>query len=96
MNIPDQTKYEQMVKNRPPASILPTINKRLIGQRLARTVYGSTAFFLFGSFLLYKFWLNAQSGPWLKTRKSFHFESDPYSGKIRCNFKDVPNYQHGY
>jgi hypothetical protein len=96
MNILDNSKFEQLVKNRPPVSILPAINKRLVGQRLARTAYSVTIFGLMGSILLYKFWLNANSAPFLKSRKSYSFESDPYSGKVRCTYNEVPNYQHGY
>jgi hypothetical protein len=96
MNIPDNTKFENMVKNRPPVSILPAINKRLISQRILRMGFTFSAVALLGSIYLYKFWLNANSSPFIKTRKTFRFDADPYSGKIRCNFNDVPNYQHGY
>lgn len=86
MNIPDNTKFENMVKNRPPLSILPVANKRLLGQRIARTAYATTVFGLLGSVLLYKFWLNANSAPFLRSRKAYTFESDPYSGKVRCSY----------
>lgn len=96
MNIPDNSKFEKMVSNRPPASILPAINKRLISQRIARTAFSVGVVGLLGSIYLYKFWVNANSGPFLKTRKAFRFDVDPYSGKVRCDYNDVPNYQHGY
>lgn len=96
MNIPDHTKFENMMKNRPPVSILPDINKRLISQRIVRMGFTVSAVALLGSIFVYKFWLNANSGLFLKTRKAFRFDVDPYSGKVRCNFNDVPNYQHGY
>jgi len=96
MNIPDNSKFEQMVKNRPPQSILPPVNKRLISQYFARNIYFGITFGLLGLTFLQKFWLNANSGPFIKSRKAYTFESDPYSGKVSCNFKDVPNYQHGY
>ena len=73
MNIPDNSKFEQMVRNRPPASILPTVNKRLVSQYLGRTMFGVTAFGLTGAIFLYKFWLNAHSGPFLKHRAAFNF-----------------------
>ena len=96
MNIPDNTKYENMVKNRPPLSILPQPNKRIVAQYLARNLYFKVAFFLTGSIFLYKFYVNANSAPFVKSRKSFSFEADPYTGKVSCSFRDVPNYQHGY
>jgi hypothetical protein len=96
MNIPDNSKFEKMVNNRPPLSILPQVNKRIVAQYLARNVYLKVAFFLTGSIFLYKFYVNANSAPFVKTRKSFSFEADPYSGKVSCSYKDVPNYQHGY
>jgi hypothetical protein len=96
MNIQDNSKFEQMVRNRPAASILPPVNRRLIAQRLGRTVFASTSLTLLLSVLMYKFWLNAHSAPFLKTRRSFTFEADPYSGKVRCNFKNLPNNPHGY
>lgn len=96
MNIPDNSKFEQMVRNRPPLSILPTVNKRVISQYLARNLYMGGAFALTCSIFLYKFWINTNSSPVLKTRKNFRFQADPYSGKVSCDFADAPNYQHGY
>lgn len=84
MNIQDNSKFEQMVKNRPSASVLPSINKRLLAQYLGRSSFSVASFALIGGIFLYKFALNANSGPFLKSRKSFNFESDPYSGKVRC------------
>ena len=96
MNIPDNSKFEQMVKNRPSASILPSINKRLLSQFLGRSSFATASFVLFGGIFIYKFMLNANSGPFLKSRQSFNFEADPYSGKVRCTHQSVPNYEHGY
>lgn len=96
MNIPDNSKFEKMVRNRPPLSILPTVNKRIVSQFLARNIYFQTAFLLTGSIFLYKFYVNANSAPFVDTRTSFSFESDPYTGKVSCNVRLVPNHQHGY
>ena len=96
MNIPDNSKFEKMVKNRPPLSILPTVNKRIVSQYLARNIYFQTAFALTGAIFIYKFFVNANSAPFVKSRLSFAFESDPYTGKVSCNVSSVPNYQHGY
>ena len=96
MNIPDNSKFEQMIKNRPPSSLLPSVNKRLVSQYLARSTFAGVSFFILSGVFVYKFLLNANSGPFLKGRKSFTFEADPYSGQVRCDHKEVPNYQHGY
>ena len=96
MNVPDNSKFQQMVKNRPPLSILPAPNKRLISQYMARTSFTVGVLAFAGSIFVYKFWLNAHSSFFLKSRKSFSFETDPYSGKVNCNYKEVPNNQHGY
>jgi hypothetical protein len=85
-----------MVKNRPPASILPPVNKRLIAQYIGRNVFALGALGFGSLIFLYKFYINANSLPFLKSRKSYSFQADPYSGKVSCNYQDVPNYQHGY
>ena len=96
MNVQDNTIFENMVKNRPAASVIPSVNKRLLAQRFARTGFAVTVVGLTASIFLYKFWLNANSGPFLKTKKAYKFEADPYTGKVKCNYREVPNYQHGY
>lgn len=87
MNIPDNSKLEQMVKNHPPAGILPAVNKRLLAQYFGRNVFGVTAFAALGWIFLYKLDLNLNSGPVLKSRKSYSFEGDPFSGKVRCSYR---------
>jgi hypothetical protein len=85
-----------MIKNRPSLSLIPNPNKRLISQYLARNLFTGGAVLLTSFVLLYKFFVNANSAPFLKTRKSFNFQADPYTGKVNCTFQDVPNYQHGF
>jgi hypothetical protein len=96
MKIPDNSQFEAMIKNRPPLGILPSINKRIMAQYHARNFYLNTAVALIGGLFLYKFWINANSTPFLKSRKSFSFKADPYSNKVSCDYRDVPNFQHGY
>ena len=96
MNITDNSKFEQMIKNRPSSSLLPAVNKRLVSQYLARSTFAGGCFLVLTGVFVYKFALNANSGPFLKSRRSFSFESDPYSGKVRCDHKEVPNTQHGF
>ena len=96
MNIPDNSKYEAMLKNRPPIGILPKVNRRLIAQYFGRNFFAATAISFGALFFMYKFYINANSGPFLKTKKTFSFQADPYSGKVSCNQQDVPNNQHGF
>lgn len=96
MNIPDNSKFEKMVKNRPALSLLPPVNKRLVAQFMSRSFYMTAAFVSIVSILGYKFVLNSNSIPFLRTRKNFRFESDPYSGKVRCSYNDVVNREYDY
>ena len=96
MNITDNSKFEKMIKNRPSTALLPSVNKRLVSQYLARSTFAGVSFVILSGVFVYKFVLNANSGPFLKSRRSFTFESDPYSGKVRCDHREVPNYQHGF
>ena len=96
MSLPDNSKFEKLVRNRPPLSVLPPPNKRLVSQFLARSLFTTTSFILCGSIFLYKFYINANSEPILKTRKEFSFEADPYSSQVSCNHRDIPNRQHDY
>ena len=96
MSIPDNSKFERMISNRPPLSILPSVNKRIVSQYIARSFFAKGALLLLGPIFIYKFYVNLNSAPFLKTRKTFNFEADPYSGKVKCTYQDVPNHQHGY
>lgn len=73
MNIPDNSKFERMVKNRPPLSVLPQVNKRILSQYFARGIFTQGALVLFFSVFMYKFYLNLNSAPFLKTKKTFSF-----------------------
>jgi hypothetical protein len=95
-NFQDNTKYVEMIRTRPALNLIPTANKRILGQRV-----GITGAILFGltstiSLLLYKYYLDGSSLYLIKTEKKFNFESDPYSGKVKCNYTEVPNRQHGF
>ena len=90
MNVQDNSKFEQMVRNRPSATL--PVNKRLVAQYYGRSAFAGVSFALISGIFIYKLILNANSGPFLKNRKSFSFESDPYSGKVRCNYNEAPNY----
>jgi hypothetical protein len=50
----------------------------------------------FGAIVLYKYFVENSSLYLIKTTKKFNFESDPYTGKVKCTYTDVPNKQHGY
>ena len=71
MNIQDNSKFEQMVKNRPPSTAMPVANKRLVAQYLARSTFAGGCFFVLCGVLVYKFTLNANAAPFLKSKKTF-------------------------
>ena len=95
-NIPDNSKYERMIKNRPNLSIVPKPNKRLISQMVGRSLFINAAFMSAFSILVFKGIVNFNSLPFMKTRKNFVFETDPYSGEIKCKYNDVPYVQHEF
>ena len=96
MNIPDHTKYEQMIKNRPPLSAIPFSNKRLVSQYITRSLFTTAAVGLTIGILFYKFALSSNTALFVNSRKSFRFESDPYTEKVSCTYQDRPKFQHGY
>jgi hypothetical protein len=92
----DNSRFVTMVNNRPNLSIIPPVNKRILAQK-----WGVQGFILFSitsviSLIGYKYFLDVSSLYVNKTKKSFSFESDPYSGKVKCNFTEVPNKQYGF
>jgi hypothetical protein len=85
-----------MIKNRPALSTLPKVNNSVMGQQLGFKAGISAGLFGFAAILIYKIYLNNFSLELYKTKKQFAFESDPYSGKVRCSYTEVPNRQHGF
>ena len=91
----DNSRFVTMINNRPNVSIVPPVNKRILAQKV-----GLTGFMLFGTFTVmslisYKYFLDISSLYLVKTKKAFTFDSDPYSGKVKCNYTEVPNKQYG-
>jgi len=95
-NIPDNSKFEAMVKNRPSLSIIPSVNKRIISQYIGRNIFTLSAIFVLGITLTNKFWNSTFPDRYLKTKKSYNFEFDPYSGKVSCIYNEVRNNIHDY
>ncbi len=92
----DNSTFVTMIKNRPSISVVPSVNKRILAQR-----WGITGAILFGvtsslSLIAYKYFLDVSSLYVVKTKKAFTFESDPLSGKVKCNYTEVPNKQYGF
>ena len=85
-NFQDNSKFINMIKNRPELTAIPAANKRILAQKV-----GITGFIMFGlvslsSLLAYKYFVDASSLHLVKTRKAFTFESDPYTGKVKCSY----------
>ena len=92
----DNSKYFNMIKNKPSLSLIPEANKRLLAQGLGIRVAILSGIGFFGSTVLYKYFIDNTSLYLTKTKKEFSFESDPYTGKVKCDYTDVSNRQHGY
>jgi hypothetical protein len=92
----DNSKYLTMIKNRPSLGAIPKINKRILTQSLAHNIFFGVALLSISTIFLLRFRNNAKSEPLTKVRKDFNFETDPFSGKVSCTYKTVPNRQHGY
>lgn len=92
----DNSKYFNMINNKPSLSLIPQANKRLLAQGLGIRVAILSGIGSFASIVLYKYFIDNSSLYLTKTKKEFSFESDLYSGKVKCNYKDIPNRQHGY
>lgn len=92
----DNSLFVTMIKNRPSATLVPSVNKRILAQK-----WGVQGLILAGitSYVCivgYKYFTDVSSLYLVKTKKSFSFESDAYSGKVKCNYTEVPNKQYGY
>ena len=96
MSLPDNSKYERLVRNRPPLSVAPSVNKRLVSQYLARNLFFGGGILLMGGVFLYKFWINTNSLPFLKVRKDYRWEVDVYSGQVNCSHREIPYRQHDF
>lgn len=75
-----------MIKNRPSLALVPQINKVVLGRRFALNIFAFTSFATISSLIIYKWFSNEMSLSLLKTKKSFTFEADPYSGKVKCSY----------
>lgn len=85
----DNSKYKQMIANRPTLSLIPSIKPKVYGQYLGINWY---SFIIFASFLgiaAYKQTNDLTSLRTYNTRKNFSFEADPYSSKVSCSYKDA-------
>lgn len=85
-----------MIKNRPPASVVPPANARIIIEAKTRPIaVAAFTALLVGTFAvnLYRYY---NAGYIYNTRKKFDFKSDPYSNTVSCTYRDVPHKTSGY
>lgn len=92
----DNSVFVTMIKNRPNVSIVPPANKRIIAQKWGITAAIMLGFTSYLSIVAYKYFLDFSSLYVVKTKKAFTFESDPFTGKVKCNYTEVPNKQYGF
>lgn len=92
----DNSVFVTMIKNRPNLSIVPPINKRILAQKWGITTAIMLGLTSYLSIVAYKYFLDFSSLYVVKTKKAFTFETDPFSGKVKCNYTEVPNKQYGF
>jgi len=92
----DNSRFVTMIKNRPSVSLVPSINKRILAQRWGIQGLILAGITSYACIVGYKYSTDLLSLYLVKTKKSFSFESDAYSGKVKCNYTEVPNKQYGY
>lgn len=92
----DETKYLNMIKNRPAASLIPTANLRVISQRRGFNFFGVAVFGLTLLGISLNQYREVVSLRQIQSRKKFEFTSDPYSGAVHCTYNEVPYKQCGY
>lgn len=89
VNYIDNSRYVEMIKNRPVLSMIPAANNRILSQRLGANfmITGLIAGFL--AVFAYRQTHEIFSPYIYNTRKSHSFKADPYSGSVSCSYKDV-------
>ena len=80
----DNSVQERMINNRPPLSILPSVNKKLHLPRIAANAVLPAVVFSFLGVFTYQLITRTMSYQLYDTRKQFQFKSDPYSGTVSC------------
>lgn len=96
MGLTDETRYLNMIKNRPKASLIPAASKRILATTSGTNMFGVS---IFAAVLLGAWWNQARelwSYRLYPTRKRFTFKSDPYSGTVNCTYHDAPYKQCGF
>ena len=86
----DNSKYKQMIANRPLLSILPSVKPKVYSQYLGLNWYALIVVSSILGIAAYKQSNDLTSMKTYNTRKNFSFEADPYSSKVSCSFKDAP------
>lgn len=91
----DNSRYLAMIKNRPPISVIPSANKRILTQRVGSNWLAMS---LFGGILgifAYRYLQETFSAELYNTRKQFNIKADPYSGTVSCAHRDAQYTQTG-
>ena len=85
----DNSIQERMLKNKPSISIVPQVNKRIIAGRIGMGYLLNFAVLSTSLIFMYKLTTQTFSYQLYDTRKNFRFLSDPYSGKVSCQYRDI-------
>lgn len=92
----DETRYLNMIRNRPSVSVVPRPNQRIIAQRTGTNLIAFLGLASILGGIIFNQTREMFSYNLYPTRKRFIFKSDPYSGTVSCTYHDAPYKQCGY
>lgn len=92
----DNTRFVNMIKNKPSLDAIPLPNRRILAQRTYTNVFVLAWVGLTFAGLLLDQYREKKSLSLYNTRKQFVFRSDPYSSTVNCQYRDAPYKQLDY
>lgn len=92
----DNTRFINMIKNKPSLDSIPIPNRRILAQRTYTGVFVLSWMGLTFAGLILNQYREKRSLGLYNTRKQFSFRSDPYSSTVNCHYNDVPYTQTDY
>lgn len=87
----DNSRFRSMLKNQPHINDLPQVNKRILAGNWGKNIFIVGSIGMFGYYMITKMAMNYRANGYFEERKSFVFESDPYTQKVRCQYGNIPN-----
>ena len=92
----DDSKYLNMLKNRPNPLSFPAPNRRILAQRMGHNLIINFAIIGIFSGVCWNEAKEIMSGLLYPKRKVFEFKSDPLTGNVNCTYQEKIYHQEGY